>query len=180
MTAGEFLALPVDELPHSQLIDGELVVSSPTFGHQRVIVSLLRLFGDHLASHPDAGELGIEIDTPLDDRNVYKPDLWWVPPTRVLVDTENRHDAPPPLVVEVRSPSTWRYDTGVKLRTYEAKGVAEVWLVDTVRGVVRVHRRASLGAPGFRPVQVVAPPQRLTTPLIPGWEIDLAALFHRA
>ncbi len=180
MTAEEFFALPdVDELPNPQLIDGELVVSTPAARHQRVIVRLAHAFMLHAEVHPDAGEVGIEIDTLIDDYNVYKPDLWWVPPEQMLDDVDNRYDPPPPLVIEVRSPSTWKYDTGIKLRHYEARGVAEVWLVDTVRDVVRVYRRDAPGAPTFRPVQVVTAQDPLTTPLIPAWEIDLEALFRR-
>lgn len=70
MTAEEFFALP-GELPHPQLIDGELVVSTPTAGHQRLVAELIGLFHVHRQSHPGCGELGIEIDTVLDEVNVF-------------------------------------------------------------------------------------------------------------
>jgi Uma2 family endonuclease len=50
---------------------------------------------------------------------------------------------PPLLCVEIRSPSTWRYDIGRKKSVYEAEGVAEVWLVDDVAEVVLVFRRST-------------------------------------
>ena len=176
MTADEFFALP-EELPHTQLINGELVMNSPAAGHQRIIVELIGSFRLHLDRHPGAGVLGIELDTPLDDRNVFKPDLWWVPDERRPADEVNRFAEPPELVVEVRSPSTWRYDVGTKLRMYEAHGVAEVWLVDTAASVVLVYRRRSVGSVHFDVELELTVADTLSTPLVAGWEIDLAALF---
>lgn len=178
MTADEFFALP-DELPHPQLIDGELVVTSPAFGHNRIVVWLIGLFQAHLVAHPEAGEIGASGDVPLDGHNVYAPDLWWVPADRRPSGTESRFSAPPPLVVEVRSPSTWRYDVGTKLRHYEAAGVAEAWLIDTAADVVLVFRRSRPDAPTFDVARELTVDDTLSTMLIPGWDIDLATLFAR-
>lgn len=178
MTADEFFALP-GELPHAQLINGELVVNSPAARHQRSILWLSYLFLRFTEAHDGVGELGMEIDTPIDRWNVYKPDLWWVPETRRLAGTDNRFDDPPPLVVEVRSPSTWRYDIGTKLRNYEASGVAEVWLIDTAADVVLVYRRATTDSAHFDIELELTASETLSTPLIPGWDIDLAGLFAR-
>lgn len=176
MTATEFFALP-EELPHAQLIDGELVVNSPAYKHQRIVVELIGLFRLHAEGHLGSGDLGIEIDTPLDEHNVYRPDLWWVPDHRRLGDADSRFTTPPELVVEVRSPSTWRHDVGTKLRTYEAGGVREVWLVDTVADTVLVHRRRGPDAAHFDDRLELTVADTLSTPLIEGWEIDLGRLF---
>ena len=178
MTADEFFALP-GELPHAQLINGELVVNSPAARHQRIILWLSYLLLRFTEAHDGVGELGMEIDIPIDQWNVYKPDLWWVPETRRLAGTDNRFDDPPPLVVEVRSPSTWRYDIGTKLRNYEASGVAEVWLIDTAADVVLVYRRATTDSAHFDIELELTASETLSTPLIPGWDIDLAGLFAR-
>ena len=55
----------------------------------------------------------------------------------------------PDLAVEVRSPSTWRFDIGTKKRGYEAAGLGELWLVDTVGDRVIVHRRSHPDAVEF-------------------------------
>ncbi|NLD76193.1 MAG: Uma2 family endonuclease [Acidimicrobiales bacterium] len=178
MTASEFFALP-GELPHAQLINGELIVNSPAARHQRIILWLSYLFFKHAEDHPGLGEMGMEIDTPLNDLNVYKPDLWWVPEAQRLASDDNRFSTPPPLVVEVRSPSTWRYDVGTKLRTYDEGGVSEVWLVDTAADVVLVYRRSSPNAEHFDVELELTASDVLDTPLIPGWEIDLAGVFAR-
>jgi len=54
------------------------------------------------------------------------------------------------LLIEV-SDSTYRTDTGVKLRRYEASGVAEYWVVDLNRRRVEVRRHTG---EGFGPAAV--------------------------
>ncbi|MGI8937004.1 MAG: Uma2 family endonuclease [Iamia sp.] len=177
MTAVEFFAT-TDELPRAQLIDGELiVVDSPAARHNRIIFELAYRFRRHSESHPDAGELGAGADVPLDEQNVYVPDLWWVPDDQRLASEESRFPVPPPLVVEVRSPSTWRYDIGTKLRHYESSGVAEVWLIDTAADVVLIYRRSDSDATTFDVALELTVDDTLTTPLVPGWDVDLRALF---
>lgn len=180
MTADEFFALPDDELPpRTQLIDGELVVNSPNARHQRIIFWLSHLHLRFAEDHPEAGELGSVADTPIDQHNVFVPDVWWVPNERRPASHQSRFADPPPLVAEVRSPSTWRYDVGTKLRKYEQAGVAEVWLIDTAADVVMVFRRSRPDQPDFDVSLELGPTEELTTPLIPGWTIDLAELFSR-
>lgn len=176
MTAAEFLAWP-DELPFTQLIDGEIVVGNPTLRHGRLVLELYYRFRRFAEAHPGTGEMGIDTAALINDRNVFIPDLWWVPDERRLAGSANAYDPPPPLVVEVRSPSTWRYDIGVKLQRYEERGCAEVWLVDGDDDVVVVHRRSAPDAPAFDVRRELAAGDVLTTPLIPAWEVDLGALF---
>lgn len=178
MTADEFFALP-DELPHPQLIDGALVVNSPAARHQRIILRLAYEFMRHAETHPGSGEAGIEIDTPIDERNVFKPDLWWVPEERRLADDVNRFPEVPSLVAEVRSPSTWRYDIGAKFRHYEAAGVLELWLVDSVEDTVLVHRRSAPDVTNFDIRIELHVGDELTSPLVDGLAIDLRTLFAR-
>lgn len=179
MTAEEFFAT-TDELPNAQLIDGELVVvNSPAARHNRIIFDLVFGFGLLAQDRPGLGELGAAADVRIDDHNVFVPDLWWVPEERRLDDDASRFSAPPPLVVEVRSPPTWRYDVGPKLRHYETAGVAEVWLIDTAADAVLVYRRSDDGSPTFDVSLELTADETLTTPLIPGWTIDLGELFAR-
>lgn len=180
ITADEFFALPDDELlSRTQLIDGELVVTTPNARHQRIIFWLAHLHLRFSEDHPGAGELGAVIDTPIDEHNVFIPDLWWMPAERRLASHESRFGTPPPLVVEVRSPSTWRFDVGTKLRHYEKAGVAEVWLIDTAADAVMVFRRSRVDSAEFDVSLELGRGDELATPLIPGWTIDLAELFDR-
>jgi Putative restriction endonuclease len=49
----------------------------------------------------------------------------------------------------IRDQLTWRYDTTVKFRKYEAARGAEVWLVDTASNTVLVYRRSTETSPEF-------------------------------
>ncbi|MGI8750209.1 MAG: Uma2 family endonuclease [Thermoleophilaceae bacterium] len=83
----------------------------------------------------------------------------------------------PDLAVEVRSPSTWRFDVGVKRTAYEQHGLPELWLVDTAAGAVMVFRRSAPGARGFDVALEVAGGQRLESPLLLGFSIAAGELF---
>jgi Uma2 family endonuclease len=114
---------------------------------------------------------GIPIDVIIDDLNVFAPDVWWMAdPARL--DPDEYFRGVPDLAVEVRSPSTWHYDTGVKKDRYEQYGLPELWLVDTTARAAIVHRRSSPAASRFD-VEVKVTDEPLTTPLMPGLELRL-------
>lgn len=178
LTAEEYFALPPTE-KRTQLIDGEIVVTEASLRHQRITLEVARLLMNWLADHPGHGEAGIPVDVHLDDYNVFAPDVWWVPETDRPDRDAKRIVGPPALAVEVRSPSTWRYDLGAKKRTYERLGLAELWLVDTAADEVLVYRRSSPTAADFDVELELTAADELTTPLLPGFALDLAGLFDR-
>jgi len=177
-TADEYFALPPTE-QRTQLIDGEVVVTEASIRHQRIMLEIGFLLTTWLRARPGHGEAGYPVDVHLDDRNVFAPDVWWVPEHERPTRDARRIVGPPALAVEVRSPSTWRYDVGAKKATYERLGLVELWLVDTAADVVLVYRRSSPEAGEFDVALEVAVGESLTTPLLPGFAIDLTELFDR-
>jgi len=177
-TADEYFALPPTE-QRTQLINGEIVVTEAALRHQRLAFEIGRLLANWLAENPGRGEAGMPVDVHLDDFNVFAPDVWWVPEDARPARDAKRIIGPPALAVEVRSPSTWRYDVGVKKRIYEARGLAELWLVDTASDTVLIYRRSSPKAAEFDVELELAAGEQLTTPLLSGFGLDLAALFDR-
>lgn len=178
MTADEFLAMPGDETGRRyQLIEGELVVNEPTWMHgraQMVTASSLEVW---TTAGLGRGCAGPPIDVRLDERNVYEPDIVWYRPSRVPA-----RDDPPPypvpdIAVEVRSPSTWRYDIGAKKANYERYGVAELWLVDTAADVVLVFRRSQPQAPLFDVSLELGVGDTLASPLLPGFALAIGEIF---
>lgn len=146
------LALPEDGRKY-ELIDGELIVTpTPRVRHQEGVMEL--------------GDLEIE------PGQVNQPDLFVFPPGPRFSRWE---DAPRPLlVVEVASPSTARYDRGLKRRFYQRAGVAEYWIVDLDARLVERWQPHDT-----RPEVLV---DRLTWRPGPAGEsltIDLAAFFAR-
>jgi Uma2 family endonuclease len=80
---------------------------------------------------------------------VYAPDVLWYRAERAPEIDDKAPYTIPDLAVEVRSPSTWRYDIGTKKSVYEREGLPELWLVDTDAGVLLVFRRSTPKAPSF-------------------------------
>jgi len=83
----------------------------------------------------------------------------------------------PDLAVEVRSPSTWRYDVGAKKSAYERYGLPELWLVDTAAEAVLAFHRSAPAAPTFDLALELAAGDRLTSPLLPGFGVEVGELF---
>ena len=117
------------------------------------------------------------LDVKLDDRNVFGPDLLWYAEGRAPGRHAPRPSPLPDLAVEVRSPSTWRYDIGAKKSAYERAGLAELWLVDTAASEVLVFRRSSPRAPSFDVSLELAVGDELTSPQLPGFTLALSSLF---
>jgi Uma2 family endonuclease len=176
LTADEYFALPPTEY-QTQLIDGEIVVTEASLRHQRITLELARVLTNWLRENPGHGEAGIPVNVHLDDYNVFAPDVWWVPEADRPARDAKRIVGPPALAVEVRSPSTWRYDIATKRATYERLGLRELWLVDTEANSVLVYRRSTLEADRFDVALELEAGEVLTTPLIPGFSLVLAELF---
>lgn len=179
MTADEFLAIE-DEHPRLWLVDGAIVVNSPAPAHQFLAMRLIYALGDWIRVDDGRGLLTIPIDVGVDRYNVYAPDLLWY-----RAGAAPARDAPPPyalpdIAVEIRSPSTWRYDIGAKKSAYEREGLPELWLVDGDAGVVLVFRRSAPSAPTFDVALEFDRTATLTSPQLTGFALDVGALFDVA
>jgi Uma2 family endonuclease len=171
ITVQDYFDVAADVPEFTQLIDGVIVPSQPKWRHQRVLMHVATELVAWTDSEDGFGVAGIPIDVILDDLNVFAPDVWWMAdPARL--DPDEHFRGVPDLAVEVRSPSTWRYDTGVKKDRYEQYGLPELWLVDTTARAVIVHRRSSPASSRFD-VEVKVTDEPLTTPLMPGLELRL-------
>ena len=176
MTADEYLALNREDR-RSQLVDGEIVVDEPLPLHQSVLHDLFLAVGDWIRAAPGRGRAWLPLDVRLDDRNVFAPDLLWYAESRGPGRHDGRPSPIPDLAIEVRSPSTWRYDVGAKLRGYERHGLPELWLVDTAADTVLVFRRSAPAAPSFDVSLELVRGDVLTSAAMPGFALALDALF---
>jgi len=129
-TAGRpFTVADLDRMPDDgrryELLDGTLIVSPrPTNPHQEVAmelaVQLRRACPRHSRVIPEPA-------VQLSATTEFDPDI-------AVIQREQVHAAkctvPPPLVVEIRSPSTALIDLGRKKAAYEQFGVPAFWVVD--------------------------------------------------
>ena len=176
MTVAEYLELD-DERWGSNLIDGEVVVSEPLPVHQDVLGDLLFAVKLWCRAETGRGQVIMPIDVAIDEYNCFGPDLLWYREGRGPGRAEVRPQPMPDIAVEVRSPSTWRYDIGVKKSRYEEHGLPELWLVDTAADEVIVFRRSTPKAPTFDVSLELARGDALTSPLLPGFALALDELF---
>lgn len=133
-----------DDGSRYELLDGEILVTpSPVTVHQRVITRLLVLLSPTV---PTGYELlpapyDVHLDVGEGD-TVLQPDLLVARSSDL---TQTHLPAPPLLVVEVLSPTTWHRDLGEKMAAYAASGVEHYWVVAPQAPSLTVHR---LGADG--------------------------------
>lgn len=177
-TAEEFLARPEDPLHRrAELIDGRIVMHEPRTLHQHVVLNLAIALRSWTVAPEGRGYVIFSQHQHLTDRNVLSPDvLWWADIARV---DPQRHVQPvADLVVEVRSPSTRKYDIGIKRRLYEEHGAGELWLVDTSSSSVIVCRRSEPSVPRFDVEIELSSPESLTSPALSGFELAVEDLFR--
>jgi Uma2 family endonuclease len=170
MTADEFLALQRTDDRWYELVEGELVVNEPQPLHNETQQRVIFAIRAWVQAERGRGTVWLPIDTVLDTGNVFSPDVVWFAEGRGPGVHDQSPVALPDLAVEVRSPSTWRRDLFVKQRVYERSGLPELWLVDTKGQEVFVFRHDA-------PPSSVVPGGQLTSPLLPGFSLDIAALF---
>ena len=172
-TREEVLALPDDGQRH-ELFDGELVVTpAPRLRHQEVLSELQFLLSAYTRTSGIGKLLTSPADLPLRGGQVAQPDLFVLPHVNFAQDWS---DAPVPiLVVEVASPSTARYDRGLKRWSYQKAGVPEYWIVDPEARLVERWRPEDT-RPEIHLERLTWQPDAATAPLI----IELGALFGEA
>ncbi len=180
MTAEEFLARPEPERGREELLDGELVTTmhAPLPIHQFVVGELHAELRTWCRAAPDRGFPTLNIDLGLDRFNIPQADVQWYAAGREFADPSTRPQPLGDIVVEVRSPSTWSRDVGVKRTLYERHGAQELWLVDPPARSVLVFGRSAKDMPTFDQTVEIGDGGTLTSPLLPGFALPVADLFR--
>jgi len=177
MTVEEYLAEPEAEVGHWELLEGEVVVSWPTFAHEQAVLNLAAEIRTWIRAASRRGTVSLTIDTVAGPTSILGPDLQWWADDRKLPDPTTRPYPAGDIVVEVRSPSTWAVDISRKRRLYEREGVQELWLVDPLSRTVLVFARSSAEAGEFDVARDLGPDDTLDSPLLPEFAVTVAELF---
>ncbi|MGH8930330.1 MAG: Uma2 family endonuclease [Egibacteraceae bacterium] len=151
-----------------ELVDGVLYVTPlARVRHQRVVFRLVFHIGRWTERHGGEVFPGCNVDPALDTH--FEPDVVFVRPGREVGDVLSLTE-PPDLVVEVSSPSTKRYDLGVKRDRYGQFGIPEYWFVDLDRDVILV---SMLADGGYGETVIYRRGGVIQTMLMPGLEIKV-------
>ena len=175
-TYEDFVNFPNDGKRH-EIIDGEhFVTPAPTIKHQRVVRRLLTALSNLLEGRAVGEVFAAPVDVVFSDLDVVEPDLLYVSRERTAMLTDAHMRGAPDLVVEILSPGTRKTDEITKRKLYERFGVQEYWVVDPELDAIKVYRRVE-GA--FVRVEELSAEAggTLTTPLLPGFAVSLAAVF---
>jgi Uma2 family endonuclease len=180
MTVEEYLAISDEDPRRMELIDGEIVLMpDPRFAHARLQALLIGALVDWQRRAPARGSVAGPTSVHLGPHDAYGPDLV-VCRSQPAVDERGWLAELPLICVEIRSPTTWRYDVGRKKAVYETEGVPELWLVDDVARSVLVFRRSAPDVASYDTALELATQDTLTSPLLPGFELALSELFERS
>jgi Uma2 family endonuclease len=116
----------------AQLINNQIYMSpAPTNSHQKILGKIFsQLF--QFVEQNNLGEVRVApFDVFLNRKNAYQPDIVFIANDNLYNLKESGFYGAPDLVIEVLSPSTWRFDKEDKKDEYERSGVKEYWMVDT-------------------------------------------------
>ena len=174
VTYFEYSSLP-ETGPRYQLIEGKLVMTpAPSYRHQTVQIRLTVA----LYNFVEPRGLGIVRSSPLDvilsEDSSPQPDIVYVSAARRSIIVPEGLRGAPDLCVEVLSERTRSMDRLAKRVLYAQHGVTEYWIVDPDANTVDLYR---LQDNPNEPTRKLTASEPLTTALLPGFSLDLRAVF---
>ena len=172
-TYADYLQTPDDV--RYELIEGELIMApAPIPRHQLISAYFMAFLVPFVRTNGLGWIFSAPIDVHLSDTNVFQPDLIFISAAREQIIGETNIQGAPDLAIEIASTRTQTLDRTVKRELYERFGVLEYWMVDHVEETVEVLH---LENGQFVSQGIHGPTDTLTTPLLPGLEIDLNDIF---
>jgi Uma2 family endonuclease len=116
---------------HADLIGGEIAMHSPVnLKHATLLNFVDRLLAAYIEKHQLGALFREVVAVKLGSRNVFLPDLLFIPADQLATLPSTHIPYAPPLVVEALSPRTAGRDIGPKFAAYEEHGVREYWVLD--------------------------------------------------
>lgn len=176
MTYDDYQLLADDGLRH-EIIDGEHCASpGASTKHQIVSMNLIRALDGFVHPRGLGRVFHPRYDVVLSEIDVVEPDVMFVSNARAHLVTKKNLRGAPDLVVEIISESYRRQDEIMKKKRYELFGVIEYWIVDPELETVKIYRRSG---ETFGAAEVVSTETggAITTPLLPEFALDVAAVF---
>ena len=159
-----------------ELIEGELyMVPAPGFYHQTISMNISHPLKEFVKENNLGTVLYAPFDVVLSETDVVQPDIIFVSKKRMVLMTEKNLRGAPDLAIEILSSSTKERDKLVKKRLYMEYGVKEFWIVDPDKRAVEVM---VLKETGFETFGIYFMEDKLISPLLKGFGLDLNEVFH--
>jgi Uma2 family endonuclease len=172
MTTEQFDAPPEKEIRNWELLDGELIeVPSATPLHNRILMRLSRKL-DEYAETMNLGAVLPETDLAVRKDSRLRPDFGFfsAKPWATVDLTKVPVVQTPDIAIEIISPSEAIATTLRKIEVYLKWGVHEVWLIFQDINTLFIHTLAG--------AQRLSEGAYLTSPYIPGWQLQVAEIFE--
>jgi len=169
----------VAEMPETnqpcELWDGELIMSpAPSFYHQEVTLRFYRQLYEWVAGRKLGKVVAGPIDMVLSPHRVTQPDVAFIFHDRLSIITRTIN-GPVDLAAEIISLGNRNRDRIEKRDLYEQYGVREYWLVDPEAQTIEV---LYLENGRYQLFMRCTPGQTAASKLLPGFEIEVTALFR--
>lgn len=161
----------IDEDERFELIGGEVVPMSPKGARHEMVKIELNRHLQRVVS--DDASIAPETTLRLDEKSFVEPDFC-VFPRSIAPGDMRGYDVL--LAIEIADTSL-RYDLGRKIGVYAAYGIPEVWVVNALTLVTRVHKQ--LGPEGYRDIAELGPEETMTAMRVPSVSVCLSALGLR-
>jgi Uma2 family endonuclease len=140
---------------------------------------LSRAITAYLTGHPVGAVFAAPFDVRLVGPRCRRAGSPYISRERAAVLTDQHVRGAPDLVIEILSPGTRKTDEITKRKLYERYGVAEYWVVDPELEILKIHRSTEEGYARLAELAAESG-DTLTTPLLPGFSVTLAAVFAPA
>ncbi len=166
----------ISEDDKAEFINGQIVMHSPVkLWHNVASIYLASLLNAYVSKH-DLGFAGHEKIMIALTRNDYEPDVCFFEKEKADAFTGKQMLFPAPdFIAEVLSPSTEKYDRGIKFDDYAAHGVREYWIIDpdeqTVEQYELVGRAYQL--------RFKVGDGRIESRVVTGFALPVSALFEQ-
>lgn len=170
----------VAEMPETnqpcELWDGELVMSpAPSYFHQKIVARFFRQLDDWVGGRKLGEVVFGPIDMVLSSHRVTQPDVAFISKERLGIVTKTIN-GPVDLAAEVISLGNRNRDRIEKRDLYEQYGVREYWLIDPEAQTLEVLH---LESGRYQLITRCTPGQTAASKLLPGFEVEVAALFRQ-
>jgi Uma2 family endonuclease len=155
-----------------ELIEGEIIDMAPIGSeHAGIVTTLAEWFNDALRKR---ATVAVQNPVRLGERSEPEPDL------AILHRRQDRYRSAHPtaadvyLIIEVGQTSA-RYDREVKLPLYAKHAIPEVWIIDTEKRELSIHRDPQ--GERYASQSRTTAPGKIKLAALPDVEVDLTGLF---